>query len=336
MSLFKPARPVYLVGPVSYLPERVVDNPALLAWMGVEVRPSWISHRTGIQERRWAEDSQACSDLAIAAARRLFEQYGVDRSRITQLVLATVSGDFPSPPTSPLVLPGLGLEAIGVLDLGAACAGFTSGLYTCAALALATGGEQLLIASEIRSKFLNKEDLATAALFGDGAAACLVSPEPARASFQLLAAELSADSSVADIIAIRAGGSRLPFHQSQEEENAFLKMQKGATLFMKGVELMSSSAASLLRQLEMKVEDIDWVVPHQANLHLVRATMDKLGVAAGKVVETVQFTGNTSGASVGIALAHLREKLPLRAGQKVLLVSAGAGGSSACALLVSL
>lgn len=335
MSFFQPAHPVYLVGPTSYLPERVMTNQAVLEWMGVEVRPSWLSHRTGIQERRWVEESQACSDLALAAARRLFEQHGLERQRITQLVLATVSGDFPSPPTSPLLLPGLGLEAIGVLDLGAACAGFTSGLFTCASFTLATGGDQLLIASEIRSKFLDKKDLATTALFGDGAAACLVTREPAGASFQLLAAELSADSSVADIIAIRAGGSRLPSHLNPEEDQAFLKMQKGATLFMKGVDLMSSSAESLLRRLGMKVEELDWVVPHQANLHLVRATTDKLGVAREKVVETVQFTGNTSGASVGIALAHLREELPLEPGQKVLLVSAGAGGSSACALLES-
>ncbi|HSP80662.1 MAG TPA: ketoacyl-ACP synthase III, partial [Myxococcaceae bacterium] len=117
MSFFQPAHPVYLVGPTSYLPERVMTNQAVLEWMGVEVRPSWLSHRTGIQERRWVEESQACSDLALAAARRLFEQHGLERQRITQLVLATVSGDFPSPPTSPLLLPGLGLEAIGVLDL---------------------------------------------------------------------------------------------------------------------------------------------------------------------------------------------------------------------------
>jgi 3-oxoacyl-[acyl-carrier-protein] synthase-3 len=336
MSFMRPAEPVFLLGPRAWLPERTVTNQDVLDWMGTRARSSWITHRTGVEQRRWVEDGQACSDIAAAVALRLLEDYRIDRQRISQVLLATVSGDFPTPPTAPLVLPRLGLDGCGVLDLGAACAGFTSAVHVGAGLALASGGDQLVIAADIRSKFLNREDLATTALFGDGAASCLVSRNPEQADFQLVASKLAADASIADIIAIRAGGSRLPHHQNTDPAKGFLKMEHGATLFMKGVDNMSGAAAALLRHLDMKLDEVDWFVPHQANLHLIRAMTDKLGADRARVVETVQFTGNTSGASVGIALAHLKEKLPLRPGQNVLLISAGAGGASACALLRSL
>ncbi|MFP2905136.1 3-oxoacyl-ACP synthase III family protein [Pyxidicoccus sp. 3LFB2] len=336
MSFLKPTEPVYLLGPRSWLPERIMTNQDVLDWMGTRARPSWITHRTGVEQRHWVEDGQACSDIAAAVALRLIESHHIDRKRIAQVLLATVSGDFPTPPTSPLILPRLGLDRVGVLDLSAACAGFTSAVHVGAALAASTGSDQLVIAADIRSKFLNREDLATTALFGDGSASCLVSRRPEGADFQLVASEMAADASMADIIAIRAGGSRLPHHQNDDPAKVFLKMEHGATLFMKGVDNMTAGADSLLRRLELTVADVDWIVPHQANLHLMRAVTEKLGADPARVVETVRFTGNTSGASVGIALAHLKERLPLKRGQRVLLVSAGAGGASACALLHSL
>ena len=122
MSLLRPTEPVYLLGPRSWLPERVMTNQDVLTWMGTRARPSWITHRTGVEQRRWVEEGQACSDIAAAAASRLLEDYRIDRERITQLLLATVSGDYPTPPTSPLVLPKIGVEHAGVLDLSAACA----------------------------------------------------------------------------------------------------------------------------------------------------------------------------------------------------------------------
>jgi 3-oxoacyl-[acyl-carrier-protein] synthase-3 len=336
MSFLRPARDVFIVGPETHLPERRMSNRDVLDWMGVAVRPSWIAHRTGVEERRWVEPDVACSDLAVAAATRLIDRHGIARPRIAQLLLATISGDHPTPPTAPLVLGKLGLDTAGAIDLGAACAGFTSGLHLAAALHLASDEEQLLIASDIRSKFLHRRDLATTALFGDGAASCLITSQRAGARFRLLASELGASPSIAELIGIRAGGSRLPHHQSHDEHDAYLRMTHGATLFMKGAELMRDAASSLLARAGCDIGELDWLVPHQANLHLIHAMTDKLGVPRHKVVETVQFTGNTSGASVGIALSHLAERLPLAPGQRVLLVSAGAGGSSACALLESL
>ncbi len=336
MSFLRPGRDVSITGPEAYLPERRMRNRDVLDWMGVAVRASWITHRTGVEERRWVEPDIACSDLAAAAATRLMDRHDISRSRIGQLLLATISGDHPTPPTAPLVLGKLGLDAAGAVDLGAACAGFTSGLHIGAALQLTSDEDLLLIAADIRSKFLHRRDLATTALFGDGAASCLITGQRQGARFRLLASELGANPSIAELIGIRAGGSRLPHHQSRDEHDAFLKMAHGATLFMKGADLMREAARSLLARAACDVDEIDWFVPHQANLHLIHAMTDKLGVPRHKVVETVQFTGNTSGASVGIALGHLADNLPLASGQRILLVSAGAGGSSACALLESL
>lgn len=335
MSFFQPDRDIYLLGPEVYLPERVLSNQELLDWMGVDEEPEWIRNRTGIEERRWARDDQACSDIAAAAAEKLMRRYEIDPGRIAQLLLATISGDFPTPPTSPLTLQLLGLKNVGALDLGAACSGFVSGLHVAAGLFFATGREHLVIAADIRSKFLSRDDLATTPLFGDGAASCLVTGQPGQARFRLVASELGADPSVADIISIRAGGSRLPQTRCEREEDRYLHMRQGAKLFFKGVSLMANSARGFLDRLDMTIDDIDWVVPHQANLRLIRAMAKKLGVPGDKVVETVQFTGNAAGACVGIALGHLMERLPLQPGQKLLLVAAGAGGSSATALLES-
>ncbi|MGK5090111.1 ketoacyl-ACP synthase III [Bdellovibrionota bacterium FG-2] len=339
MSLHQPSTPIFIKGPAAFLPEETLDNDALIAWMSegaerpLKIRGSWIEHRSGIQKRHWASDEQACSDLAFAAATSLFEKYPEERTKIRQLVLATISGDYPTPPTAPLVQHRLGLENVGAFDLGAACAGFVSGLHTTTAMCAATGESQLLIAADIRSKFLRREDLATTALFGDGAAACVVTADPASATFRYIASQLFSDGSVADIISIPAGGTRLPYSRNPNPEDNFLIMKKGAVLFLKAVEGMAESASRFLATMGLKISDINWLVPHQANLHLIREVGLRLAISPDKVIETVQVTGNTSGASVGIALHSLLQRPALQASQRVLLVAAGGGGLAACALL---
>lgn len=332
MSFLIPFEKVFIKGPRYYLPPRVISNQDLIDWMGASFRPSWISHRTGIESRHWAEENQACSDLAAETVNDLFATYNIDRSLIDQLILSTISGDFLTPPTSPLLLPKIGLDDVGVVDIGAACAGFTTGLFTAASYLLATRKDKLLVSSEIRSKFLDKKDLATSALFGDGSASCLLSLDDAGANFELLGASIGADPSVADIISIPAGGSRLPFHTDTDQQS-YLHMKKGATLFIKGVDLMSRSALKFLDKMQLDLSEIDWLVPHQANRLLMNAVVERIGLPPDKLVSVVEHTGNTSGASVGIALGHLLEEGSIKLGDNILLVSAGAGGSSACALL---
>jgi 3-oxoacyl-[acyl-carrier-protein] synthase-3 len=334
MSFHQPKENIYLHGPVSYLPAKKVTNEDLIAWMGRDIRPSWIEHRTGIHSRHWASESEACSDLAAAAAEKLFTEFPTHKDKARQIILATISGDYPTPPTAPLLQHRLGLSDVGAMDLTAACAGFVTGVHATAQFCASTGEDQLLIASEIRSKFLAKDDLAATALFGDGAAACFVSKEPG--NFRVIASQTFSDGTVADIIAIQAGGSRLPYNLATKDDDKVLKMKKGATLFVKAAEGMADAGKRFLARLSLTVADIDWVVPHQANLHLVRDVTRRLEVPQEKVVETVQFTGNTSGASVGIALAHLRASGGVQAGQRILLLAAGGGGLAACALLEAL
>jgi 3-oxoacyl-[acyl-carrier-protein] synthase-3 len=335
MSFHRAQAPIYLQGPASFLPKHKMTNEDLIAWMGRDIRASWIEHRTGIQSRHWAGDDEACSDLAVGAIENLSKEFPGQITKVRQLLLATISGDYPTPPTAPLIQHRLGLANVGAMDLTAACAGFVTGLHSAAQFFAASREAQLLVSAEIRSKFLAKDDLAATALFGDGAAACFVNGEENGASFRYEASQLFSDGSVADIIAIQAGGSRLPFERMANPEDKFLKMKKGATLFVKAAEGMAEAGARFLERMGLTVKDLDWVVPHQANLHLVRDVTRRLDVPAEKVVETVQFTGNTSGASVGIALAHLRASAGAPRGSRILLLAAGGGGLAACALLES-
>jgi len=333
VAFYQPRADVFISAPAVYLPPREMTNEQVIAWMGVSIRPEWIARRTGIQTRRWVDEEQAVSDIAVKAAESLLERWPERKDTIRQLILATTSGDYPTPPTSPSIQHRLGLQRVGCFDLAAACAGFTTGLYTATAFCETTGDTQLLVAADIRSKFLDKRDLATSALFGDGAAACLVSRDPHIGAFQFVAGELLSDGSVADIICLEAGGSRLPCSGAREREQSFLKMKNGPRLFLLAAEGMGTAARSLLDRLGMRLDQVDWLVPHQANLHLVREVARLLECQPGRMVETVQEYGNTSGSSVGLALHRLCENPELRDGQHVLLVSAGGGGLAATALI---
>lgn len=333
MAFCRPRSNVYLSTPSVYLPSRLMTNERLVAWMGASIRPEWIAHRTGIDTRRWVADEEAVSDMAVVAATSLLERYPAQREAIRQVILATTSGDCPTPPTSPALQHRLGLRQTGCFDLAAACAGFTTGVYSAAAFCDVTEETQLVVAADIRSKFLDKRDLATAALFGDGAAACLVTRDPGCAAFRFVAGELLSDGSVADIVCQEAGGSRLPCHWDRDPRQAFIRMKDGPRLFLLAAEGMRVAALSLLGRLRMTIEQVHWVVPHQANLHLLREVARLLECPTERVVETVREYGNTSGSSVGLALHRLGQNPNLRNGDRVLLVSAGGGGLAATALL---
>jgi 3-oxoacyl-[acyl-carrier-protein] synthase-3 len=220
------------------------------------------------------------------------------------------------------------------MDLGAACAGFVTGLHAGASMAIACDSPQLLVSSEIRSKFLNPGDFNTSVLFGDGAAACAIDASSAKgAEFRLLGTELASDGSVFDLIAIPSGGSRKPFRDGTPGAEACLKMGDGAAVFLKAVHAMTEIPSRLLGRLGLGFDDVRWIVPHQANLLLLKEIGKRIPGADSKIVETVSWTGNTSGASVGIALSTLLEKPELKKGDRVVLASAGGGGLAASAVL---
>lgn len=333
MNLLLAEKNIYLKGPVAKLPKRMLSNQEIITWMNSNNKPSLISFTTGIRERRWVSEDQACSDLAILAAEALFACKPKEKLKIKQLILATISGDYLSPPTSPLIQHRLGLKNIGTFDIGAACAGFVVGLHTSAALAQTMTGSVLLIASEIRSKFLDKENFATSVLFGDGAAATIVSTDNENAEFRYIGSALFSDGEISDAISIPAGGSRNPAADCTTKNKFYLRMKESTGLFVKAVTGMTQCALDFLAQMNLSTAQIDWLVPHQANMHLILSLAKQLSIPDHKVIKTIDYTGNTSGASVGIALSHFNQHAAAKNGDKVLLVAAGGGGIAGCALL---
>lgn len=333
MNFLRVEKPLYLKGPYAALPEKIMSNQEVLDWMNSSQNPAVIGFSTGIRNRRWANEDQSCSDLAVLAAEKLFSEKPQEKNKINQIILATISGDYISPPTSPLIQYRLGLQNVGAFDIGAACAGFVVGLHTSAAIAQATLGSVLLIASEIRSKFLNKNNFATSVLFGDGAAACVVSPDSQQAEFRFIASLLFADGEVSDAVSTPAGGSRLPAALCTNPEQFYITIKESTALFIKAVHGMVDTALAFLKKLNLSPADIQWLVPHQGNKNLVLSVAKQLGFSEEQVIKTVEETGNTSGSSVGIALDYLRQHSKLKPKDKVLLVAAGGGGIAAAALL---
>lgn len=333
MNLLRAEKPIFLKGPYAVLPEKVMSNQDVLDWMQSTQNPALVGFSTGIRNRRWVSDDQACSDLAVLASEKLFAAKPQEKNKITQVIVATISGDYISPPTSPLVQYRLGLTQAGAFDVGAACAGFVVGLHNSAALAQASSGSVLLIASEVRSKFLNKNNFATSVLFGDAAAACIVSQDKEEAEFRFVASALFADGEVSDTVSTPAGGSRLPAALCTNPEQFYITIRESTALFVKAVHGMVDTAIDFLKELDLTPADIQWLVPHQGNKNLVLSVAKQLGFSEDRVVKTVEETGNTSGSSVGIALDYLREQAEIKSGDKVLLVAAGGGGIAACALL---
>ena len=333
MNLIKAEKPVFLKGPYIALPDRIMSNQDVLDWMDSSQNPAVIGFSTGIRHRRWVGDDQACSDLAVMAAESLFAAKPLEKNKISQIILATISGDYISPPTSPLVQYRLDLSKVGAFDVGAACAGFVVGLHASAAIAQVSTGSVLLIASEVRSKFLNRNNFATSVLFGDGAAACLVSQDAKDAEFRYLGSALFADGEVSDTVSTPAGGSRLPAGQCTNPDDFYITIKENTALFVKAVHGMVDSAVGFLQAIDLDINEIKWLVPHQGNKNLVLSVAKQLGFPDNRIIKTVEETGNTSGSSVGIALDSLRQHPDIKAKDKVLLVAAGGGGIAAAALL---
>lgn len=332
MTLFCPDIPIFIKGLVHFVPEKIIDNDYLIQWMGAQIKGSWIEKRTGIKTRHWVDSDTALSDLAYECASKLLKNPKIDRAKISTLVLSTVSGDYPTPPSAPLVQNKLQLENIGAFDLGAACAGFVTSLLTSASICLATQSDILLISAEIRSKFIAKDNFETNVLFGDGSASCIITTESEDADFKILAIKCYSDGSAADIISIPGGGSKNPLRDNPEEKTT-LVMKGGAELFVKALNGMHQTSINLLSELNLELKDIDWIVPHQANHLMIQALAKKLEVPMEKVIQTVVKWGNTSGSSVGMALSELKNEFPIKAGDKVLMISAGGGGLAANGVL---
>ncbi|HEY8345865.1 MAG TPA: beta-ketoacyl-ACP synthase III [Symbiobacteriaceae bacterium] len=315
-------RSVGITGIGTAVPQRVLTNAELE--QRVDTSDEWIRTRTGIRERRIAEPGEASSDYAVAAARKAMEMAGVTPEQIDLIIVGTVTPDMPFPSTACLVQAALGARRAAAFDLAAACPGWLYGLVM-AQQTIATGLYDcaLVIGVEMLSKVVDWEDRTTCVLFGDGAGAAVLQPvSPGKG---ILASVLGAEGEGGSLLMIPAGGSRMPAsHETVERRLHYIRMN-GPEVYRFAVRVMNEATMQVLEKAGLSPEQIDLLVPHQANIRIIESAMKRLNIGPEKVVINVDRYGNTSSASIPLALAEALETGRLRDGQNLVLVSFGAG-----------
>ena len=306
----------------SYLPERVVTNHDLEKTM--ETSDEWIVSRTGIKARRVAAENEATSDLAFEAAKRALEAAGVAAAELDLIIVATVSPDMAFPSTACLVQAKLGAHKAAAFDISVACSGFVYGLSI--AEQFITNGvykKALVIGAETLSRFISWEDRKTGMLFGDGAGAAVLGETETDSG--ILAIDIGADGNGAALLSVPAGGSRQPASELTVEERLHLIQMDGSEVFKFAVRVMGESAVRALTKASLSTADIALLVPHQANIRIINSAVKRLGLPSEKVMINVDCYGNTSAASIPIALDEAVKGGRVQKGDIVVLCGFGAG-----------
>lgn len=301
------------------IPERVVANAETERELGLE--PGWAVRRTGVCLRPHAATHEATSDLAVRAASAAIADAGVGSQDIALLILATSTPDHPLPPTAPQVAHRLGLERAGAVDIAAACAGFVYALALGEAYGRMVNGCVLVIGANVLSRRVNPHDPITATLFADGAGAAVLTPGGA-----MLGLYLGAHGEHWDEIFIAAGGSREALTpEAVAAGRHLMQMRNGPDLFRRAVRMMAQAGAKALEAAKLDASHVDLWVPHQANRRIIREAGRLLGIPPERTVDVVERFGNSSAATIPIALCVARERGLLQRGQIVLLTAVGAG-----------
>jgi len=305
-----------IVGTGSYLPKQVVTN-ADFAKRGLDTNDAWIRERTGIAQRHIADKEQTSSDLALAACRNALQAADLQPSDVDLIIVATSTPDFVFPSTACLLQAKLGIKGGAAFDVQAVCSGFVYGLATADAFIRSGANRKaLVVGAEVFSRILDWSDRTTCVLFGDGAGAVVLaaSDKPG-----IHASILRADGSHAGILNVAgnvSGGAIVG--------TPFLRMD-GQAVFKFAVRVLEESARETVEAAHMKLEDVDWLIPHQANVRILEATAKRLGLPRERLVVTVDHHGNTSAASVPLALDEYVRAGKIRSGQRVLLQGVGGG-----------
>jgi len=315
-------RSAKIVGVGSYAPPKVLTNKDLEKM--VDTSNEWIIERTGIRERHIADDKTATSDIGLEAAKRALEDAKVNPEEVDLIVVATVTPDFVFPATACLIQDRLGAKKAAAFDLEAACSGFIYGLSV--AKGFIVSGEYdtvLVIASETLTKITDWEDRATCVLFGDGAGAAVL--KPAKESQGILSTYLRADGGNWDLLRVPAGGSRLPAtHDSIDKRLHYMKME-GNKVFKIAVQSMTEAALEGIKRAGIKVEELSLLITHQANARIINAVAKRLGLPPEKVYINLDRYGNTSAASIPLALDEAVKKGRIKKGDLIILVAFGGG-----------
>ncbi len=320
-----------ILGTGSYTPARILTNAELA--QTVDTTEEWILTRSGIRERRIAAPGESNSDMAVQAATRALADAGLTAADIDLLVVATFTPDRPMPSTACVIRNKLGLPSAACFDLNAACAGFLYALDTaCAMIASGRYRKALIIGVEKLSTTIDWQDRTTCVLFGDGAGAAVVGlePEPGRG---LLATKLGVVADSVDLLHIPAGGSDLPASMATiGERGHFIKM-KGREVYKTAIRVMDEAARDILEQCGVSADQIGLVIPHQANLRIIESIATYLELPMDRFFVNVDRYGNTSAASIPIALDEARRAGRIKPGDLTLLVAFGAGLTYGSALI---
>ncbi|ALA57093.1 beta-ketoacyl-ACP synthase III [Nitrospira moscoviensis] len=318
-----------ITGTGSYAPAKVLRNADLERM--VATSDEWIRERTGIRERRIAASGEACSDLAVQAGRRALEAARLAAADLDMILLATCTGDYPLPATACLVQHQLGATKAAACDLGAACSGFVYALSVADAYVKTGMRHVLVIGAEVMSAMTDWTDRNTCVLFGDGAGAAVVSAADGEAG--ILSTHLRSDGNLSDLIAVPGGGSRMPPSEKVVAEKLHCIKMKGNETFKVAVRTLEDIARETLEVNGLRVEDLDLYVPHQANVRILKAVAERLGLPLDKVMLNLDRYGNTSAASIPIALDEAVRSGRIREGSLVMLGAFGAGLTWASALI---
>ena len=315
-------RSVGIIGTGSYAPPKVLTNFDLEKM--VDTSDEWIVTRTGIRERRIADEQTASSDLAIIAAQRALESAGLKATDLDLIIVATVTPDMFVPCTASILQQALGADAPTAFDLLVGCTGFIYGL-ACAREMIATGAynRALVVGAETLSKITNWEDRSSCVLFGDAAGAAVVAPvEEGRG---ILAYALGNDGGNAEALKIPAGGSRLPPSAETVAGRLHYLTMNGQEVFKFAVRAMAECSEEAARRAGLTMADVDVVIPHQANIRIIEASAKRFGLPLDRFVRNLDRYGNTSAASIPLALDEAVRAGQIQPGHNVVLASFGAG-----------
>lgn len=311
-----------VIGTGSYLPETVLTNKDLEAFC--DTNDEWIRQRTGIEQRHQASPGQGTSDLAVPAAKEALANAGLAPEEVELIVFCTLSPDQLLPGSSTIFQGKIGATNATAFDINAACSGFLNGLATADAF-IQSGKYKnvLLIGSEIQTNRMTWKNRDTAVLFADGAGAIVLQADDGEHG--VLTTHLGSDGENYEVLHLPRGGSAHPYTKENMDDDAYTIYMKGPELFKRAVTKFVETVGDALKATGLTIDDIALFVPHQANIRIIEAAGERLGIAPEKVVVTIDKTGNTTAASIPIALHQANQEGRIKPGDYVLFAAFGAG-----------
>lgn len=315
-------KPISFVGTGSYLPDNILTNADLEKM--VDTSNEWIISRSGIHERRIVNDGVATSDIAAQASLKALENAGMKPEELDLIIVATVTADHSFPSTACLIQDKIGAVNAAAFDLSAACSGFVYGVVT--AFSYIWSGiykNILVIGAETLSKITDWQDRSTCVLFGDAAGAVIIQPDDN--GMEVLYHELGADGSGSHMLEVPAGGSRQPASEETVAMRQHYIKMKGNELYRWAVNTMKDLLVKAVEKSGITVDDIAYIIPHQVNIRIIDASLKRLGLSRDKVVINLDKYGNTSAASIPVALDELSRAGKIKKGDIVIFVAFGSG-----------